>query len=161
MNICLGVLVAFLAAMFPPDMEIGSYVEEMRKEVPLFICTDAVTIANLNLNGQGNVLIARPGERIYAIVNFECNPDAVDDNELHQLVIGFKDIGAKRCILNELGYRCSGAMIQDFWLEAPSEIGVYDVQGFLEQGSSQKKAMSQWDNRDQHKMTIGKIIVVD
>ena len=161
MNFFLGVLSVLVASVFPPDMEIGSYVEEVRKETPSFVCTDAVTIANLNLNGQGNVLVARPGERIYAQVNFSCNQSVVENHELNQLIIGFKDIGAKKCILNEMGYRCSGQMIQDFWLEAPLEAGVYEVQGFLEQASSQKEALQQWNNRDQYKMTVGKIIVVE
>jgi hypothetical protein len=160
MSLCLGVL-SILAVVFPPDMEIGSYVEEMRKEVPSFVCTDSVTIANLNLNGQGNVIVVRPGERIYSIVNLSYNPDVIDDHELNQLIIGYKDIGAKKCIFSEMGYRCAGQMIQDFWLEAPLTPGVYDVQGFLEQGSSRKEAMQQWDNRDHYKVTVGRVIVMD
>ena len=152
---------AAIASALPHMDEIGSYIEEMRSEVPVEVCGTNATLANLNLNGQGNIIAAHPGERIYSLVNFSCSLEPSDNYTLYQMVIGYEEVGPKKCILNELGYRCCGAMIQDFWLEAPLEPGVYNIQGFLDSSSSKTEAMRQWDSTDKEKMTIGRIIVLE
>ena len=133
--------------------------EMNRGEIPTIVCSGNMAIANLNLNGQGNVIVARPGERIFSTVNFSCNTECVNMHSLNQIIIGYEKLGPRKCIFNELGYRCGGDRITSFFLEAPREPGVYLVQCSLEQEHSPIEAMQNWDRSREVKLTIGRVIV--
>lgn len=135
--------------------------EAVRKEIPSVACSRSMAIANLNLNGQGNILAARPGEKVFCTVNFSCNTECIDSNSLNQIIIGYGNLGPSKCIFNELGYRCGGDRITSFYLEAPREVGVYDVQCSLEQAYSPVEAMLNWSIANAPKLTVGRIVVVN
>lgn len=167
MKIYLGVLLAMSGAFsvegaaFPSEMMGGFHLDIMKKEIPAVASSESMTIANLNLDGQGNVIIAKGGERIWSRVNFSCNTDYIEENSLNQIVIGYEGLGFSKCIFNELGYRCGGEGIIPFVLEAPREPGIYNVQCSLEQSPSRMDAMQNWANGTTIKMTIGRVIVVN
>ncbi len=137
---------------------VGEYLELIRKEIPVVACSGSMSIANLNMNRQGNVIIARPGEKIYGMVNFSCDTASLDQYSLNQIIIGYEGLGPKGCIFNELGYRC-GDGIKTIYLEAPREPGVYNIQCSLEQARSPSEAMQNWSSSESVKMTIGSIVV--
>lgn len=134
------------------------HVEAMRKEIATVVCSESMSVANLNLNRQGNVILARPGEKIFSTVNFACNTDCIDSNSLNQIIIGYENLGPRKCIFNELGYRC-GEGIASFLLVAPKEPGSYDIQCCLEQAYSPVEAMQNWHSGDTVKLTIGRVVV--
>ncbi len=137
---------------------VGEYAEIIRKEIPSVVCSGSMSIANLNLNRQGNVIIARPGEKIYGMVNFSCNTACLEQYSLNQIIIGYEGLGPRGCIFNELGYRC-GDGIKTIYLEAPREPGIYNVQCSLEQARSPAEAMQNWNSSESIKLTIGSVIV--
>ena len=142
------------------EMDGQDIYEVMKKDIPSVANAGAMAIANLNLDYQGNKIIARPGEKIFSTVNFSCDTDCVNPNGLNQIIIGYEKLGPQKCIFNELGYRC-GEGILSFWLEAPKTPGIYDVQCCLKQAPSPIEAMQNWSNEDTIKVTIGRVIVVN
>lgn len=132
------------------------------EEIPYEALKEPSAVANLNLNRQGNVIVARPGEKIFATLNFLYDADSLDPLSLNQIVIGYSEEGPQKCIFNELGYRC-GEGIASFFLESPRNPGVYEIQCRFEQAYSPLEAMQRWWDEGPEvqglKMTIGKIIV--
>jgi hypothetical protein len=137
--------------------------ESLSMEIPVVATAGALAVANLDLNRQGNVIIARAGEKIFCTLNFSCDSTALDPDALNQIVVGYAELGAQKCIFNELGFRC-GEGIASFFLEAPKEPGIYEVQCRLDQAYSQAEALQRWGEEGggavTPKMTIGKIIVM-
>lgn len=125
---------------------------------------EPLSVSRLNFNKQGNVVVARPGEKIFSTVNFSSQGDFVEPDSLYQIVIGYEGVGPKKCIFNELGYRFEGKEgILSFFCEAPETPGVYEVQSKISCAKSSAEALqSWWDlkeiDRDE-RASIGKIIV--
>ena len=134
--------------------------EAMRLDVSSYPQVGSVSLVNLDLNRQGTVLIAYPGEKVRATVNISCEDKEIDPHTLYQVIVGYEDGGPQKCILNEFGYRLGDA-IRFFFLEAPSEPGEYNIQFRLEETPSPLEAMQNWGRESSLQMTIGKIIVVE
>ncbi len=127
------------------------------QEIPTVVQSGAFAIGYLRLNREGNVIRAAPGEKIFTTLNFSCDRQWIDPESLHQIVIGYQELGPQKCVFNEIGFRCSEG-ITSFFLEAPHEEGVYEIACYLDQADSPHKAMLHWWEEDT-KPVIGKIIV--
>lgn len=135
--------------------------DKLKKEMPSVVYREPLAIANLNLNHQGSVIAAQPGEKVFGMLNFHYDPECLEPESLNQIVIGFSEVGAQKCIFNELGYRC-GEGIASFFLQAPSNPGIYEIQCRIDQAYSPKDALINWgDQNVENAMTIGKMIVRD
>lgn len=134
--------------------------EAMRLDVSSYPQVGSVSLVNLDLNRQGSVLVTYPGEKIRATVNISCDDKEIDPHVLYQVVVGYEEGDAQKCILNEFGYRLGDA-IRFFFLEAPREPGEYNIQFRLEEKPSSLEAMQNWGSETSLQMTIGKIIVVE
>lgn len=135
----------------------GSY-KCMQQDIPEVVDLAAVSVTRLNLDAQGNVIIARPGERIYTTINYACDEQCIDPYSLNQIIIGYEDLGPQDCILNELGYRCHSGIV-GFVLRVPKSAGTYNVQCCFVQAYSPAEAMKCWENAEVVKKTVGQIIV--
>lgn len=137
--------------------------EPFYREIPSVLSVGPVSVANFNLNRQGNVIVVRKGEKIFSTLNFSCDEPFSDPEALYQIVIGYENLGPQKCIFNELGYRFEGKEgILSFFCEAPSVAGVYDVQCKVFSAHSSAEALqSWWDQKggESSKTTIGRIIV--
>ena len=138
--------------------------ESANREIPVLSKLGPVSIANFNLNRQGNTIVARKNEKIFSTLNFSCDVPFGDPDSLYQIVIGYENVGPQKCIFNELGYRFEGKEgILSFFCEAPDSPGVYDVQcKVFSAGSSVEALQSWWDQKVgdfNSKTTIGRIIV--
>lgn len=134
--------------------------EAMRLAMPSYTQLGSISLVNLDLNRQGSVVVAYPGERVRATVNISCEDVEIDPHTLYQVVIGYEEGNVQKCILNEFGYRL-GEAIKFFFLEAPLEPGEYNIQFRLEQAHSPLEAMQNWGSESSLQMTIGKIIVTE
>ena len=147
---------------FSSEVLYAKLIESMKQEIPPVLQSGALSVANLNLNRQGNVIIATAGEKVFSTINFFCETTSLDPDALNQIVIGYAEIGAQKCILNELGYRC-GDGIASFFLVAPKNPGIYEIQCRLDQAYSPSEAMQRWwveeDSVVGPKITVGKMIV--
>lgn len=126
--------------------------------------SDSLVVSRLNLNKMGNVVVARPGEKIFSTVNFSSYEDFIEPDSLYQIVIGYEGVGPQKCIFNELGYRFEGKEgILSFFCEAPEYPGVYEVQCKISSARSSAEALqSWWDVKGldiNEKYSLGKIIV--
>jgi len=151
------------ASLFGSDMvgqhEEHQLVDRLKKEVPSVAYSGPLALANLNLNHQGSVIAAEPGEKVFGMLNFQYDSHNIDPESLNQIVIGFSKMGAQKCIFNELGYRCNEG-IASFFLQVPQNPGIYEIQCRFDQAFSSKEAMINWSGEDaDNMMTIGKIIV--
>jgi hypothetical protein len=135
-------------------------VDKLKKEMAPIVHIGPLALANLNLNQQGNVIAAEPGEKIFGMLNFHYDFQSLEPESLNQIVIGFSDVGAQKCIFNELGYRCNEG-IASFFLQVPHQPGIYEVQCRFEQAYSPRDAIGQWSEDAERLMTVGKIIVRD
>ncbi|MES2200496.1 MAG: hypothetical protein V4489_10085 [Chlamydiota bacterium] len=135
------------------------FLDKIREETPSAARIGSIALANLNLNRQGNVAVVYPKEKVFAMVNIACDENDIDPYTLHQIVIGYEEGEAQKCIFNEFRYRL-GNSITSFFLEAPETPGVYNIQFQLEQAYSPLEAMQCWGEENSLQMTIGKIIVL-
>lgn len=157
----LFVQASFLPVFADPFVSSG---ETLSMESPSAFDINPLAVGNLNLNKQGNVIVARKGERIFTTLNFFCSPAFADPEALYQIVIGYETIGPQKCIFNELGYRFEGKEgILSFFCEAPETPGIYDVQCHISSERSSAEALqSWWDQKAEEsntKVTVGRIIV--
>jgi|GEM_PF-1431397 len=133
--------------------------DKLKMEMPSVVYREPLAIANLNLNHQGSVIATQPGENVFGMLNFHYDAERLAPESLNQIIIGFSEIGAQKCIFNELGYRC-GEGIASFFLQAPLNPGIYEIQCRIEQAYSPKDALIHWVDQDsENVMTIGKLIV--
>ena len=140
------------------DMQL---LDKLKKDMPLTVNKGPVSIANLNLNEQGSVIAAQPGEKLFGMLNFHYDANQLYPEAQHQIVIGFSDLGAQKCIFNEMGYRC-GEGITSFFIKAPEAAGLYDVLCLFTQSSSSRDAIGDWESKkEEEMMMIGKILVRD
>jgi hypothetical protein len=140
------------------DMQL---LDKLKRDMPPVVYLGPLSIANLNLNNQGSVIAALPGQKIFGMLNFSYDSQGLQPQALHQIVIGFSEVGAQKCIFNEMGYRC-GEGITSFFLKVPEEPGLYDVLCNFTNKASTKEALAGWDGKkDAEMMTIGKILVKD
>lgn len=133
--------------------------DRLKKETPPVVHSGPLALANLNLNHQGNVIVANPGEKVFGMLNFHYDSDGLEPESLNQIVIGFSEVGAQKCIFNEPGYRCREG-IASFFLKVPENPGIYEIQCRFEQSYSPKEAISHWSEiENEAVMTVGKIVV--
>jgi len=121
-----------------------------------------LSVANLNLYRQGNMVVVRPGEKIYGTINFFCDTEHMNPEALNQIVVGFAEMGPQTCIFHERGYRCSDKGILSLVLQAPSEPGVYDVLCYLAHAYSPAEAMLSWWGEGEEvtsKVVVGRVVV--
>ena len=150
----------------------GAYAESMSsmhseafsREIPIVSSVGPVSVANFKLNRQGNVIVARQGEKIFSTLNFSCDNAFIDPNSLYQIVVGYEDVGPQKCILNELGYQIEGKEgILSFFCEAPTTPGIYEVQCHISSARSSVEALKLWWDQSggdyNQKVSIGRIIV--
>ncbi len=142
----------------------SNYAGSLNREIPIVSSVGPLAVANLKLNYQGNVIVARSGEKIFSTLNFSCETPFVTPNSLYQIVVGYDEIGPQKCILNELGYQIEGKEgILSFFCEAPSTPGIYEVQCHMSSASSSVEALQKWWDQPMgdhnEKVTIGRIIV--
>ena len=134
------------------------------RDIPIVASVGSLSVANFNLNKQGNTIVARKGEKIFSTLNFSCDTPFVNPDSLYQIVIGYENVGPQKCIFNELGYRFEGKEgILSFFCEAPEAPGVYEVQCDISSARSSLEALqSWWDQKTEEyntKVTVGRIIV--
>ena len=154
---CMGCLL--LGSYLQADPYAYSY-QLIRNEIPQVVTEGTISVANLNLNRQGNSIMARPGEKIFSTINFFCDVDYAEMDVLHQIVIGYDMLGAQKCIFNEHGTRYEEGILS-FFLEAPKKEGEYEIQCSLEKAYSPVEALKNWNSNNSKKFTVGKIIVIE
>ena len=118
-----------------------------------------IILRNLKLNRQDTQVVAYPGEKLRGIVNMYCAVDDLDPHSLYQIVIGYKEFGAQKCIFHEYGYRCKKEAILSFYLDAPQKPGGYEVLCRIEQAGSKLEAMQNWEEASEMPVTIGRVFV--
>ena len=127
-----------------------------------FIATHGnATVGNLSLNHQGNRLKASPGEKIFARLHFFYDSNFVPPTSLNQILIGFSELGAQKCIYNQVGYLC-GEGDASFFLQAPSCCGVYQIRFRDAQAYTPEDAVHHWwdvNGEPGSESTIGELIV--
>jgi len=143
---------------------VGGELLEAHREIPVVSSAGPLSVANFNLNRQGNSIVARSGEKIFSTLNFSCESSFADPNTLYQIVVGYDDVGPQKCIFNELGYQFEGKEgILSFFCEAPTSPGVYEVQCNISSARSSAEALQGWWDQSggdhDEKVTIGRIIV--
>lgn len=129
-------------------------------EIPWVSNTDELMAGKLKMNSTGNIITARPGEKIHTLVNYCCNTEDFEPYGLYQVILGYDSLGPKECLMNELGYRAGGEGISFLWLEAPKNPGIYLVQVSLEHARSRVEALQNWSGSDSTKLTIGRVEVI-
>ncbi|NDD58838.1 MAG: hypothetical protein EBZ47_06265 [Chlamydiae bacterium] len=133
--------------------------DSLKKDMPSVVYSGPLAIANLNMNQKGSVILVQPGEKVFGMLNFSYESESLEPESLNQIVIGFSQMGAQKCIFNELGYRCNDG-IASFFLQMPENPGIYEVQCRFEQAYSPSDALNLWDESENDKlMKIGKVIV--
>ncbi len=140
----------------PEDMQL---LDKLKHDMPPVVYSGPLSVANLNLNDQGSVIATLPGEKVFGMLSFSYDAEQLRPSLLHQIIIGFSDMGAQKCIFNEMGYRC-GEGITSFFITAPEMPGLYDVLCHFTQSPSSKEAIGQWDlMKETDMMMIGKVLV--
>jgi hypothetical protein len=143
---------------------VGGELLEPYREIPVVSSVGPLSVANFNLNRQGNSIVARSGEKIFSTLNFSCESSFADPNSLYQIVVGYDDVGFQKCIFNELGYQFEGKEgILSFFCEAPTSPGVYEVKCRISSARSSAEALQRWwdssGGEQDEKVIIGRIIV--
>jgi hypothetical protein len=153
--VAMGLLASLPAAM-RSNIDEHQFLDNLRQEMAPVVFSGPLSLANLNLNLSGSVVAAQPGEQLFGMLNFEYDKTTLDPDTLNQIVIGFEEMGAQKCIFNEPSYRCAEG-ITSFFLNVPSEPGLYEVQCRFEQANNPIEAISSWDTSEV--MVIGKVLV--
>jgi hypothetical protein len=118
-----------------------------------------ITLKKLDLDNNGRVVIAQPGETIKGSVQYKVDAEELKSLHLHHIILGIKSGEAQSCITHALGiWDAKGTA--HFSLIAPFNKGVYEILFDYQTGVSCKNALEEWrKNPPSSKAVVGIIIV--
>lgn len=118
-----------------------------------------ITLGDLDLDKNGRLVIAKPGEEINATVHYKINAEKLDSWHLHHIIVGIKGQKYPTCITHSFGVWDNKGKAS-FTLHAPEEKGVHEVRFNYEEGIYCSEAVKAWLNDSPSaKATVGIIIV--
>lgn len=117
-----------------------------------------VTLKNLNLDGKGRLVFAKPGEEIKAVVKYKVNAEGLDSWGLHHIIVGIMNQDAT-CITHSLGIWDKKGETS-FMIQAPKEKGLYEVRFDYQEALFCGEAIETWQkDSPSAQATVGIIIV--
>lgn len=133
---------------------------ETRAEVHVpIVNAKHVTLANLNMNNQGDHITIKPGRSIQATINYAYHCANCYKSLNNQIIIGLAKRSAQVCIYNG-GPQGQGTA--SFTLKVPAKPGIYDVRfRGLQAADCDQALKAGWnaDNSPSKETTIGTIKV--
>jgi hypothetical protein len=121
-----------------------------------------ITLRDFNLENDGRVVFADPGELINGTVKYKINSDKIESWNMHHIIVGIKDQDypeSQVCITHSLGAWDKKGKAH-FSLKAPQEKGVYEVRFNYQSVLSCESAITLWkQDTPASKATVGIIVV--
>lgn len=118
-----------------------------------------ITLKHLDLEDNGRMVIAEPGEKISGTVRYRVNSDQLDSWHLQHILIGIKGQDNPTCITHSMGAWDKKGK-SHFTLQAPLEKGVYEIRFDYHNALLCKDAAEAWSaDSPSAKATVGIIIV--
>ncbi len=118
-----------------------------------------ITLRDLDLDGNGKVVFATPGEVIEGTVRYKVDAKQLESWHLHHVIVGIKGQDAQTCITHILGVWDSKGKAS-FNITAPLEKGVYELRFDYSTALTCDTAIDNWkEDAPSSQATVGIIVV--
>jgi|LakMenE01Jun11ns_1017448.scaffolds.fasta_scaffold9697478_1 hypothetical protein len=117
-----------------------------------------ITLKDLDLDKNGRLVIARPGEEISATVKYMVDADKLNSWNLYHILVGIKGQENPACITHSFGIWDRKGKAS-FTITAPEAKGVYEVSFDYQEGLFCGDAAKAWIDEPAPRATVGIIIV--